>query len=174
MPSIIETIHEMNGAMRDMPDDKKIQAAQTMLALMKNVFGHLEILKEASERYRDELFPVIEKQLEAAEKRTEKGIDQILTACEKMGQEPVLADGDAKKTLQRYTGAIFQASNFQDLSAQHLNEVKLRLDDVGRAMDLFIDIMTADPAQIALKIEKYKRPGRSDAHLLNGPAVHDV
>lgn len=175
MPTIIETISELNKSIDTMPDDKKAMAVNSMIGLIKNVFGHLEIIKEAADHYRSDLFPAIVKQLSAAEKRTEKGIDHIMTACEKMSQDPALtAEATIKKTVQTYSNAIFEASNFQDLSAQHLNEVKLRLEEVNNAMTLFVDIMTKEPTQIAQSFAHYKRPRGLDAHLLNGPSTEDV
>lgn len=175
MPTILDTINELNKSIDGVPDERKVMAANSMIVLIKSIFGHLEILKEAASHYQNDLLPTITKQLAAAEKRTEKGVDQIMTACENMAKDPALtADTTIKKAVQTYGNAIFEASNFQDLSAQHLNEVKLRLEEVNNAMGLFMDIMTKEPSQIAQSIARYKRPRGLDAHLLNGPSTEAV
>ena len=173
MTSIIQAIHDIKNTIKTMPDDKKLVAIDSTLELIKKIFDEIGILQEVAQNYETVVYPEITAQLAAAEKRTEKGIDQILTACESLPKSVASASDDVKKAVQDKVNVIFEASNFQDLTAQHLNEVKLRLEKVKQAMSLVQDILNGDPAQIDIRIARYRHMERSDAHLLNGP-VTDV
>lgn len=171
MTSIIDAINDIEKNLVTMPDEKKLAALDTTFILIRKIFSEISILRDVAGNYETVLYPEIAQQLAAAEKRTEKGLDQILSACEALPKDIGAADDAVKKAVQEKINIIFEASNFQDLSAQHLNEVKLRLEKVKNAMNLINDILTGDPAQIDKRIERYKHMDRPDAHLLNGPAT---
>ncbi|HCK32250.1 MAG: hypothetical protein CMH32_06820 [Micavibrio sp.] len=172
--AIVKAIEGAVETIRKAPDDKKPALLDSLLSISQKLMRVTKQFSDIPDTYVTKLSPMIEKQLSAAERRTERAADQFLTVAEEI--KPLLdgVDEATKKEIQNKLNEMFEISTFQDLVAQHLNEVKLLMND------LTYDIEELQEALIALgdssmgggkKFERSVQQKRSDEHLLNGPST---
>ncbi|MFA5593398.1 MAG: hypothetical protein WC989_08820 [Micavibrio sp.] len=173
--SVIDVLEKAMGAVATAPAEKKAELVDNISRLIQRISGDVVQINERNDVFLEAQLPAIHAQLEAAEKRTEKAANQILTCCERM--MPLLSEcpDKVKSELQNYINIIFAAGNFQDLVAQHLNEVRRIVDDVGEDATDIRAILSSPASEDAFSHqnrarfrEKRQRP---DAHLLNGPST---
>ncbi|AGH97274.1 hypothetical protein [Micavibrio aeruginosavorus] len=175
MTSIIQTIQETSQAMGHVSPEKRAALADSIAQLAKRLADHVSALDDIPSHYQTFTMPAISDQIAAAEKRTEKAADQILTAAESIMKSLTKMKGDAAAEIQNQANIIFEATSFQDLVTQHLNEIRLRMkelnDDMLALQDCMINISSgsADGTQPKQRTRKSERP---DAHLLNGPTTN--
>ncbi len=175
MSTLIGVIKQSTEAMAKAPDDKKIVIAETVNKLIQRVAGDMVDINERNDAFLTKQIPAIYAQLEAADKRTEKAANQIMTCAERM--MPLLKDcpDPAKAELQKYINIIFEAGSFQDLVAQHVNEVRRIVKDVEEDASDIKAIMnttaTDDAFSHQARARLRQKQQRPDAHLLNGPST---
>lgn len=167
MLTVLDAIHEMQSAIEQVSGEKKVQLVNSLVALSKKLLEQLGELNEIPDHYEEVLKPEIVAQLAAAEKRTERAADSILSAVERMN--PVLSKVEAglRQELMKEINVIFEASTFQDLVAQHLNEIKLRLEELeGEMLALQATLKGGEavPPKRRARIDPQKG-------LLNGPTT---
>ncbi len=169
MKQLMQTILETRETLSDVPDDKKLVLVDSLVQLTQRLMGDLAKLGDIPENYLTVLEPSITEQIDAAEKRTERAADVILGATEKIMTSLPGVQGPIRQEIQNQVNAIFEASNFQDLVSQHLNEIKLRVELLTRDMRFLNDSMAGIAAGGGTN--RAREPRRSDAHLLNGPST---
>lgn len=173
MTGLIALIQKTKETMDDLPPEKKETLMTAMISLSKKLLDQVNGLMDIPESYHVTLCPAMIAQLHAAERRTEKAADDILSAAEGISNALARVEGPGKTEIQTRINAIFEASSFQDLVSQHLNETKLLIDDLSVDMDKLqrsFDVLNGSESmnRVALKTKEK----RSDAHLLNGPSTH--
>ncbi|WP_435641126.1 hypothetical protein [Micavibrio aeruginosavorus] len=175
MTSLIQTIHETSQAMDHVSPEKRAALADSMAQLAKRLADHVSALDDIPNHYQTFLMPAINDQITAAEKRTEKAADQILTAAESIMKSLSKMKGDAAAEIQNQANIIFEATSFQDLVTQHLNEIRLRMkelnDDMLALQECMITISSGSGDGTAAK-PRARKAERPDAHLLNGPTTN--
>jgi chemotaxis regulatin CheY-phosphate phosphatase CheZ len=119
----------------------------------------------------DNSLPALRAQMEAADKRTEKAADSILTHCEQMMLLLKDCPAETQAQLQMHINSIFEASNFQDLVSQHINEIRRVVDALSEDLGVVRNNLQAGQSG-GQKSKREKRPERADAHLLNGPSTN--
>ena len=174
--SIIDVLQQSIQMLDKAPDDKKLLLVGQVSKLVQRIAADIVQIDERNAAFLENKLPALHAQMDAADKRTEKAADQILSCCERM--MPLLKDcPDAVKTeLQKYINMIFSAGNFQDLVAQHINEVRLIIKDHGEDVADIKAIMssgaTEDTFSHLARTRLREKQVRSDAHLLNGPPTN--
>lgn len=171
--SIVDVLQQTVQALDHAPAEKKVALVETVGKLVQRIAADIVQINERNNSFLENKLPALNAQLDAADKRTEKAANQILTCCERM--MPFLKDcpDPAKTELQKYINLIFSAGNFQDLVSQHINEVRKIVQDQGEdAIDIRA-IMSSNASDDAFSHQARARlrekQVRSDAHLLNGP-----
>lgn len=171
MHSIIDTVQTLLDSLETASDEKKVATVKSLAALSKRLIGDISTMTEVTEKYQETILPALYAQLNAAEKRTEKAVDEILSACEDMVKAVKDENPNVKSAIQTHTNRIFETSAFQDLVSQHLNEIKIKIDDVGRNLGILQEIIKGDPDKISENIKKLQKSKGFDDHLLNGPST---
>jgi chemotaxis regulatin CheY-phosphate phosphatase CheZ len=171
--SIVDVLQQTVKALDQAPAEKKVTLVETVGKLVQRIAADIVQINERNNSFLDNKLPALNAQLDAADKRTEKAANQILTCCERM--MPLLKDcpAPAKAELQKYINLIFAAGNFQDLVSQHINEVRKIVQDQGEDAADIKAIMSSSASDDAFSHQARARlrekQVRSDAHLLNGP-----
>lgn len=169
-------IRDTSAALESASGANQSELAKDMVPAMQALLANLASFKDIPEHYFDNLMPAMLAQIQAVDKRTETAADQILTACETMGQIlDDLPDGP-KERIQEQINAIFEASNFQDLVSQHANEIKRRLEDLSDDIKDFQDALAhvaSGTIPDGERVRTRDKNKRADAHLLNGPEMPD-
>lgn len=171
MSDVHKTIREASSA-----GAKKVELSETVIPAIQAVLSQLSSFKDVPEHYFGELMPAMLAQIQAVDKRTEKAADQILTACEMMGQVMDDLPAGPRERIQEQINAIFEASNFQDLVSQHANEIKRRLEDLSADLKDFQDVLnqiSGGNIPAGERVRTRDKNKRADAHLLNGPEIPD-
>lgn len=171
--SLFQTIEETKIAIDSVADEKKVPLVKSLITLTKKVMTSALSFKDIPENFETVILPGMTSQLEAAEKRTEKAADSIMTSTEKIMSALGDIEGKGKDIIQTEVNNLFEACNFQDLVAQHLNEIKLLTDDLAADMSDLSAAMNemgegGENGSVAKRPRKEKRP---DSHLLNGPST---
>lgn len=175
MSTLITVIKESTEAMAKVPEDRKAAIAETVNKLIQRVAEDMVGINERNDTFLLKQIPAIYAQLAAADKRTEKAANQIMTCAERM--MPLLKEcpDHIKTELQKYINIIFEAGNFQDLVAQHVNEVRRIVKDVEEDATDIKAIMnttaTDDAYSHQARARMRQKQQRPDAHLLNGPST---
>ena len=174
MNVLLQTIEETKAALDSVSEDKKPPLVISLVTLSKKLIDKVLCFKDVPERFETEILPALYSQIEAAEKRTEKAADDIMSATENIMAALAEIEGTGKDKVQKNVNALFEACNFQDLVAQHLKEIRLLSDDLAEDMQELNESMDSlggngsVNAQMPGRARKQTRP---DAHLLNGPAT---
>lgn len=173
MLTLIKIMEQTQAGIDVLPDDKKQDVINKLVKLAKKMIQDLGSFSDVPKEYSFKIYPAMKDQLSAAEKRTEKAADDIMSAAEIIMAQLPSINGPAKDKIQNAINQIFEASSFQDLVAQHLNEVKLLATDFDADMKAMGEMMD----EIGTGGDSSKRPSspnnkRPDAHLLNGPSTN--
>lgn len=171
MNHLMNTILETREALDKVPDDKKVALVDSLFQLTRRMVDDVVQLNDIPEHYLSQIEPIMSNQILAAEKRTEKAANDILAATENIMSLLPAVQGPVKQDIQNQVNALFEASNFQDLVSQHLNEIKLRLDQLNKDMQMLSDVMAGLSSGKQSSSARAREPRRSDAHLLNGPTT---
>lgn len=172
MATMLETIHKIRESSKVVEADKKDILINSMVRLSEKVIGTFQDIKDIPESLEKGVLPQVETQLKAAEKRTETAVDDIMNAAENALAALSKVEGAGKPEIEKAVNAIFEASCFQDLMAQHLNEVKLLINNFEHELKYMresIEYLESD--SMKEKPVRKKALERSDQHLLNGPAT---
>lgn len=173
MLTLIKIMEQTQAGIDVLPDNKKQDVINKLVTLAKKMIQDLGSFSDVPKEYSYKIYPAIKDQLSAAEKRTEKAADEIMGAAEIIMSQLPDINGPAKDKIQNAINQIFEASSFQDLVAQHLNEVKLlatNFDEDMKAMgEMMDDIGSGGDSSKRPDSSTSKRP---DAHLLNGPSTN--
>jgi chemotaxis regulatin CheY-phosphate phosphatase CheZ len=175
MSSIIEIIHQTRASIHSVSDDKKSGLIDLIFQLANRVFESVKNLDQIPKNYSDIVFPSISNQLVAAEKRIEIATNVILDSADTISRLLPQLSGDAvKKEIQSELNKIFEASGFQDLVSQHLNEITIQMGDLSIDIDYLQSCLTSidDLNAPAFNAKHKSKDKRSDAHLLNGPSTN--
>lgn len=170
MQDLIKTMQDAQDALGKVDGDKKVDIVNNLVSLSKKLVHHIAAFADIPQNFSKSLYPTITAQITAADKRTEKAADDIMGAAESIMAIADNLEGDTKTKLMEQVNAIFETCSFQDLVAQHLNEIRLRVDDLKEDMDDLSDMANGNTSSEE-KLKKRKQK-RSDAHLLNGPATN--
>lgn len=171
--SIVDVLRQAMQTLDQAPAEKKLLLVGQISKLVQRIAADIVQIDERNAAFLENKLPALHAQMDAADKRTEKAADQILTCCERM--MPLLKDcPDATRAeLQKYINMIFSAGNFQDLVAQHINEIRLIIKDHGEDVADIKAIMASGATEEAFshlaRARLREKQVRSDAHLLNGP-----
>lgn len=171
MHSLIQTVETLLASLETASDEKKIATVTSLANLAKRLVTDISTMTDVTEQYQKTILPALYAQLQAAEKRTEKAVDEILSSCEEIVKTVKDEKPEIKSAIQAQTNRIFETSAFQDLVSQHLNEIKIKIDDVGRNLGILQEIITGDPDKISENIKKLQKTKGFDDHLLNGPST---
>lgn len=170
--NLVDVIQEISDALETAQEDKKPALVKSIIMIMKQIAKTVDEFNDIPETYSQKLHPAMLAQMKAAERRTEEATDKFLTISEKIGAVLKDVPEPAKATIQNSLNEIFETSSFQDLVAQHLNEIRLLIDDLTydiESLDFAIKSLTSEEAgQSVQRTIKTRRP---DDHLLNGPAT---
>lgn len=169
MLKILEAVHEVQAAIDHVPDDKKAELITQIIALSHKLLSSITEVGNIPGYYQEQLRPDMEAQLNAAEKRTEKAADTFLNIAEALTALSAKADPALRDALQSQVNAIFEASSFQDLVAQHLNEVKLRLKELNEHMEALQQVFSGAPDSAKGRKKPLLKP--TGDPLLNGPST---
>lgn len=169
MSHVLKTIEETRDAMDGVTSDKKIMLVNSLVTLSKKVIAHILAFRDVPVRFEAVLHPAIAAQLQAAETRTEKAADDIMTATERIAAILPGLQEEERAAIQVQVNALFEACNFQDLVAQHLNEIHLLVGDLSRDMKaLAAGMEDVGGGEGGGRPRREERP---DSHLLNGPTT---
>lgn len=171
--SVIAAIKEAHQAIKSAPDSKKAELVDFIVRLLKKIVPVAEQFGDIPQNYATKIQPMMLKQLQAAEKRTERAADSFLSIAEEL--MPML-DGlpeARKKEIQEKINEMFEASSFQDLVAQHLNEIKLLVNDLTYDIEGLQETLMelGNTSWQGTDFKRSVQQKRSDAHLLNGPST---
>lgn len=171
MAALIDTIKEVGTALQSVDDEKRAVLVKSLVQLVNKLTDKMNTLGDISIAFQEH-HPVMEKQLLAIEKRTEKATDEIMEIAEALGADAAKLEGDAKANVQKHVNALFEVSGFQDLVAQHVIEVKTRVADVKQDMDALQNTLgefgiAGTPSAKSTK----KQSKRLSNDLLNGPST---
>lgn len=172
--NLIQTIQDTRDKFETVSPEKREELLDILMLLTKKLTSQLADFSQIPENFIEDYHPRFEMQLKAAEKRTDEGIDKIMGAAESiMSTCGTLASGEKDKIMEQ-VNVIFEASSMQDLVAQHLNEMKILMDEMKEDFEIFSSVLSdtdgkaTEGAYKRLKSQKEKRP---DKHLLNGPST---
>lgn len=169
MLKLIETINEAQQAIDQVPVEKKLELTVSLVALSKKLLSSIAELGLIPSHFHNDLMPAAQAQLLAAEKRTEFAADKFLGAAEKLSElAGKVTDAQHRNALQDQVNVIFEAANFQDLVAQHLNEVKLRLNGFVNYMDCLEAALAGDEERLS---KSRRHISEAKDTLLNGPTT---
>jgi len=169
---MLETISKIRENAKHVEAEKKDVLMNSVIRLTEKVVNAFSEVKDIPENLEKNILPQIETQLKAAEKRTENAVDEIMNAAENALSATANVEGPGKAEIEKSINAIFEASCFQDLMAQHLNEVKLLLKRFETDVTFIKDsIEYLESANMTSKPVRVQQEERSDQHLLNGPAL---
>lgn len=168
--NLFQTIQETSAALKTVPEEKKQPLVTSLVQLIQRVSKDLGRFADIPLHFNNKTYPALTGQITAAEKRTEKAADDIMTAAEKIMSALAHVDGAGKTDIQTGLNAIFEASSFQDLVAQHLQEIRTLTEDINTDMkDLATNFSTGSSDEGTMT--RPPRDKRPDAHLLNGPTT---
>lgn len=170
MQQILHSITEIESKLDNVSNDKKEIIFGNLAKLTKKLLEKLSAFCLVPEDFSNKIYPAITLQIQAGEKRTEKAADDIMGAAEKIMNAASALDGDVKNTIMTEVNTIFEACSFQDLVAQHLNEIRLCVEDIHADMENLKGAL--EGAQESGKTAIPKKQKRPDAHLLNGPPTN--
>jgi len=169
---LIESLLETTKALKAAEPAEKEALAMKAAALTEALATDLNDMCKIACSFLDNSLPELLAQMEAADKRTEKATDSILTSTEQIMALLPKCDTEIQPQLQTQINNIFEASNFQDLVSQHINEIRLVVttlgEDLGEVRESLHALQDGIPA--ASRPRK-PRITRDDAHLLNGPST---
>lgn len=175
MTTLIKTIENTCSAITHVAPEKRAVLMESVIQLSKKLAEHISALDDVPHHYQTFTMPSINDQITAAEKRTERAAEKILTAAENIMKSVQKIPGDACKEIQNQTNIIFEATSFQDLVTQHLNEIRLRMNELNDDMDALKSCIenicgsSGDTENLSIRTRRNERP---DAHLLNGPTTN--
>ena len=172
MTTLSDTLKEIKEAIDSTEGEKKVAIVNKMMPLFEKIFCGISDFSDVVEDYFKETEPAVEAQVKAIYDKTENAADSFMTQAENISKIlPNLPDAQ-KAALQTIVNSIFEASSFQDLVAQHANEIRLKMKDLSDDMsDLkgFIDGTDQSSGSESGRIRSKDQNKRPDAHLLNGP-----
>ena len=171
MNTLLATIQETRKSIDVVADDKKLSLVDSMMTLCKKLIDNVLSFADVPEKFDTQMYPAISDQIKAAEKRTEKAADDIMSATENIMAALGQIEGAGKDKIQTEVNNLFEACNFQDLVAQHLKEIQLLANSLKDDMSELKDAMGEMGSASGGGVERKKRAERSDAHLLNGPST---
>jgi chemotaxis regulatin CheY-phosphate phosphatase CheZ len=163
-------IRETMPALETAPDEKKAQILKQISSLLERTFENLSSFSDIPEYFFETIQPNVERQVRAVEIRTERAADAVMTSCEKISASLKDVPPESKKAIQQQINKVFEACNFQDLVAQHANEVRLLMKELGDDIGDMKAFLASDGYEIP-KVRTKDKNRRPDAHLLNGPAM---
>lgn len=173
MSHLIETIKATQAKFDTVPEEKKLELVTSMLGLTKKLVADLSEFTQIPKTFEEQHYPQITQQLAAAEKRTDVGIDKIMSAAEAIMKLAGDLDAEPQDKIMKCVNVIFEAASMQDLVAQHLNEIKLCLDDLQEDFQILDDFLSdkdsENQGRNTYAKKKAEKAKRSDSHLLNGP-----
>ena len=172
MAALVDTIKEVGTALQSVDEDKRAVLVKSLVQLVNKLTDRMHNLGDISADFQKH-YPVIEKQLLAIEKRTEKATDEIMEIAEALGADTNDLTGESKEKVQKHVNSLFEVSGFQDLVAQHVIEVKTRVADVKEDMDALQHTISEFGASDSPDGEarKKKTSKRLSSDLLNGPST---
>ncbi len=173
MSSLIETIKKTKETINTISPDKQADVIGLLIMLTTRFTDSMVKLNDIPKSYYTEIQPAVTSQLSAAERRIESATNIILESAEKISGLLPQVNDTAKKEIQIHLNKIFEASGFQDLVSQHLNEITLQMGDLSIDIEqLQFCLSSMEDANASLPPQRVKsRDRRVDAHLLNGPAT---
>jgi hypothetical protein len=170
MANIANVIEETLAAMEQLPEDKRAKLAESLAHLSRKALEQVQGISALPGHYREQLRPQVESQLQAAEKRTEMAAEAFLTIAERLGAlAGKTSDPLVQQVLQAECGKIFEACSFQDLVAQHLNEITLRLKEMDQWMGALQSALNGDAHDAAKALDRIQQ--QAGDQLLNGPST---
>lgn len=173
MSSLIDTIRKTKESISNISIEKRADVIDLLMVLTARLVDNITSLNDIPKSFTDTIQPSIKAQLIAAEKRIETATDDILGAAEKISSALNHVSEPAKKEIQIQLNRIFEASGFQDLVSQHLNEITIQMDDMSIDIEQLQSCLEGmhdcNTPKTVLRVKSKDK--RSDAHLLNGPST---
>lgn len=157
-------------------EDRGKDALKSQYDLLYRQLSDLALLPK---NFKSKISPGILEQIKAADKRTEDSADVIMTAAENIMALTSELDANKSDKIINEINKIFEASSFQDLVSQHLNEIKLLVEELNEDMAVVEAVLNkgttgsskSDTGAFSAHKEKQQKKKRPDDHLLNGPAT---
>lgn len=144
---------------------------------MEKIHDMIERMKEEIRAVRpDEIqeshLPNAKDELTAVVQATEDATGRILDAAEIIEEVAGKLEGEAQDRLLQAATAIYEASNFQDITGQRITKVTGALRVIDDKITALLTAFSPDhPLQKAVE-QKDEKP-MTDADLLNGPQLPD-
>jgi len=115
-------------------------------------------------------------ELDAIVGATENATNAILDAAEKIEEVSREADPALAAKLTEATTAIFEASNFQDITGQRITKVVKALKHIEERIEGLVSAFGPEIAAARVAEAKSSEPGAkpTDQDLLNGPQLPDA
>ncbi len=134
----------------------------------------LELMSGDADAIADDKIPDASKELNAILESTESAANSIMDAAEKGQEEAMMLDDDTQQAaiLEQVT-AIFEASNFQDLTGQRITKVVNLLIEIDEIVSELLNTLRKNLDIEVSSIPEGEEDGDSDEDLLNGPQLNE-
>lgn len=172
--NVLHTIEQLETSFDKVSEEDRGKLTTSLASLLRRISDDLLALGDVPSYYLSEYEPMILKQLQAADKRTENAANEYMDIAEEISKEARSLEPPAKDKMQKLVYKIYENSNFQDLVSQHLNEIRLLLETTNKdisELKSILDGLGIDPKSDAAKKRRQTQIKRPDDHLLNGPAL---
>ncbi len=169
MADMKSVLKETTEALKSADDAKKAILATKLSGVLETFVEKLSFFSDIPEHFKETVEPQVEAQVKSIEDKTEHAADAILTACENVGSAIKDAPAEIKSAVQNEINKIFEASNFQDLVAQHANEIRILMKDIKADMSDIQNITGETDGKVNPAERSRNSNKRPDDHLLNGP-----
>lgn len=151
----------------------------TFYAELEKLHDFIEKAKEEIRGLRpdeihDSHLPQANDELSAVVRATEEATGKILDAAELIEQVADVLEGETKERLSAATTAIYEASNFQDITGQRITKVTTALRHIDEKVTSLLQAFAANghkDTSAAKQKAHASSNERNDSDLLNGPQL---
>lgn len=123
----------------------------------------------------DAHLPQAHDELSAVVRATEEATGKILDAAELIEQVADSLEGEQKERLSAATTAIYEASNFQDITGQRITKVTTALRHIDEKISSLLNAFSANGQKNKTtnepELPAVSSPQTDDKNLLNGPQL---
>jgi chemotaxis regulatin CheY-phosphate phosphatase CheZ len=168
---------------RQMSTVKETQSLEVLRAELQSMAAHIQAAKNeiASIHNKDPKTAIADNRINSATSEldqivasTERATSDILNAAERImevaGQLPA-EHAEAGQVLTDQATEIFTACSFQDITGQRISKVVNTLRYIDQRVNAMVEIWGIDNLPSATPKPDANADTRSNAHLLNGPAM---